>query len=155
MALVSWGTGRVDYSKDIESSVTQIITGHQGRDSGYGTYNYTPYWFVTIDWSEFFDGWLMIYDSFVTAKNRLLYFWELEYDANVLIKAYFGIYDANTGTATASQVQYCYKKIRFEFPKGFLITKEMQDNNQWPAVWFSPGGYIVRVSNSYLRDDAT
>jgi len=151
----SWGTGRVDYSKNIEDSVTQIITGHQGRDSGYGTYNYTPYSFVTIDWSELFDGWLLTYDSFTTKKNRLLYFWEMEYNANTLIKAYFGLYDSTAGTSVASQVQYGYKKIRFEFPKGYLISEEMQENTQWPAVWFSPGGYIARVSNSYLRDDSS
>jgi hypothetical protein len=163
MAIVlDWGTGRKDFSRDIEESVLSIPRSHQYRTVNTVDYDLAAFDWLTIELSDLFGPMFYIAVIDLTAPvfleshaNFMAYELEVSYDANVLIKAYFGQINIDgtlLKTGTEYGVKYGYGKVKFSFPTGFLISKTDIEEGWYPMIAFVPGGYICRVTTSYIED---
>lgn len=148
----TWGVGRKDYSVNIEESVIPIARSHQYRAFSTIEADLTPYDWMTIDMEAIF-GLIVVYalPPAPPYYNYSEYTAEVEFDANVLIKAYWGMCNPDIGVFDEKQCKYGYGKVKFIFPKGMIITTE--EYPPWrPAIAFLPGGYIIKEMMSFIQE---
>ena len=153
----TWGTGRRDYSTNIEESVVPIIRSHQYRLYYYFDYDLAPYDFMTIENEPIYE---QIGLAGVPARphgyNTMLYTADITFTDNILIKAYFGLVDTVTYATDFKQLKYGYGSVRFIFPKGLSLmdisSTISQDNRAW-CLAFLPGGYKIRATFSLLSEE--
>lgn len=150
MPINVWGTGRKDYSENIEESVISIARSHQYRVHSAIIYDLRAYDWATIDVEPIIEG--IVISPILENYDHLWYTIEVAFDANVLIKGYAVLYNSTAGTVTRLMGKFGYKKIRFEFPVGHLITKEQTEAGIRPGILFLPGGYFVGYTSTYIQD---
>jgi len=149
MSVEAWGTGRRDYSSNVELSVIPVARSHQTRRNTTTVWDLTPYSFITIDKEDVY-GRFVLYAPLIGNKDYVLYTASLTYDAHVLIKAAFGLVNTEEWIGYRFQEKYGYGSVTFKFPKGFIIYKELHPP-WYPAVFFLPGGYYVTFSTSLME----
>jgi len=152
-----WGTGRRDYSINIEEAVVPVARSHQYRLYYHFEYDLTSYSFMTIDTEPIYG---QIALAGVPAKpsgyNTLLYSADITFNDNILIKAYFGLIDTVTYTTDYKQLKYGYGSVRFIFPRGLSLTDIESSISQDTRAWclaFLPGGYKIRSTFSLLSEE--
>lgn len=147
------GVGRKDYSQNIERSTVPFIKTHQSRVNTWQHLDLSAYWWATID-LEPIIGTINIADLIpeILHQTHMLYKMNLEFDDNVLIKAYFGLYNINTDELDAKQCKFGYGKVDFKFPKGYLVPQETILDEIYPTIGFLPGGYTITYSALYVMD---
>ena len=147
-----WGTGRRDYSTNVEEAVIPLPLHHQYRTFSTYHYDLRSYTMYTYD-NEPIYGLLTIYiPLYAQPDNYILYSFSVELNTDILIKAYFGLVNAYTFAWTPLLLKYGYGKVEFKFPKGYLITKEDTQNGVCAALGFLPGGYKTTITASFLRE---
>jgi len=154
--VTSWGTGRKDWSKNIELSVVPITRSHQYRSfAGQSAVDATAYDFATID-EEGTYGTIGVNVDMSTyigwRTNFYLYSFRVDYDANVMIKAYCGWYNTVTGEFVRRQVKYGFGSVEFVFPKGFMLSLDDMDDGWTPVIEFLPGGYTLSFATHGMVD---
>jgi len=150
-----WGTGRKDWSNNIEMIVVPITRSHQYRSFSHAVYDLTPYSFLTIDTEEIYETIGLLPPTSDWIKNKVNYYMfysNVTFNANVLIKAYFGLYNFNTGELIRKQTKYGYGKVQFNFPKGFVLTYEEMLQGWTTVLEFLPGGYVIRHTQAGMVD---
>ena len=153
--VTTWGTGRKDWSQNIELITVPIARSHQIRAFPGLIGDLTLLPFMTIDDEPIYGtiGVAPDSSSFIHAKtNYYVFFSKITFDANVLIKAYYGLVNLNTGEYIRKQVKYGYGKVQFNFPKGFVLTLEEMKQGWDTVLEFLPGGYIVRYNEGGMLD---
>lgn len=152
----SWGTGRKDWSQNVELMVVPITRSHQYRSfAGLSGVDATAYDFATIDEEGTYGTIAVNVDMSVYIgwrTNFYLYSFRVDYDANVLIKAYCGWYNINTGEFVRRQVKYGFGSVEFVFPKGFMLSLEDMDAGWTPVIEFLPGGYTLSFATHGMVD---
>jgi len=147
-----WGTGRKDWSSNIEISVVPITRSHQYRSFGTGDWDLTPYDYLTIDaentygtiGSNFFSADTCKY-YYNKKMNFIVHRVSVTLSANVLIKAYFSIHNWKTGEVIRYQEAFGYGEVTFLFPKGFFVSYTTLGELWTPLIEFLPGGYLTRT----------
>ena len=150
--VVNWGTGRKDYSKNVEESTVPITRSHQYRVAGPVDYDLTPYAYMTIDEKDTYGSELGFYWIPSDDVDYSLNNFEVEFHSNVLIWGKLVLYNINTGAEVVKQIKYGYKKVSFLFPEGFLITEAQTAAGWRGTLMFLPGGYHVRALSTGLKD---
>lgn len=152
MSVISRGTGRKDYGENIETSTIPVASSHQYRTVGSTVYDLTGFGSLTIGPGDP-DANLGIYSTMPTNANSILYRSTLSFNANVLIQAIYVKIDINSGAIISThQGKYGYGKVTFDFPKGFFSSKEDLAKGIYPCMLFRPGGYILRITESFISD---
>lgn len=106
------GTGRPDFSTNVEVATVPIIRSHQSRISATLTFPLPPQ--------------SMVY-FFVTRVQELLMYKSIWFnlrgfvDANVLTFVKFGIYNSGTGVFSVYATRYGYQVVDMTIPKGILF----------------------------------
>lgn len=156
MAVVSRGTGREDYSKDIFTSTVPLTKSHQYRLLTSGLVDLTSLAYMTIADEAVYGDWVIASDyrtTISTDQNIMIYSIRADFDSNVLIKAKFVKYDMNTETYTTHLTAYGYNSVEFKFPKGYLMSgTDLVTNAIAPGIALVPGGYNVRFTLSAVVD---
>lgn len=153
--VTSWGTGRKDWSQNVEAIVVPLIKSHQGRQLLTDTSDWSPYDFMTIDDEGVYgtNGLGPLTDDYIRLKlNFITFYANATFDANVLIKAYFSLYNFNTGEVVRLQEKWGFARVQFDFPKGFVLTLDQMKAGWTVLIEFLPGGYITSITMSAMID---
>lgn len=153
--VVSWGTGRRDWSKNIEVATVPFTRSHQYRHFTVGAWDYTPYSFYTIEDEGTYGtiGLLMPITAIIEREaNYFMFFSNVTLSGNVLMKAYFIKYNLNTAEEIVEQIKYGFNKVQFNFPKGYVLTLDDMRDGWTTAFAFLPGGYVTRFTQGGMID---
>ncbi|GEM_PF-4536353 len=116
--ITKWGVGRPDYSVNVEKSVEPFIRSHQDKIVFTQTItNLTlPYDTTVLTAGEF--------TSAEIGKKTVFYNCSLELKENILVRAYTGFFNTDTGALLSDiyGIEYGYGKIIFKFDKGIPFT---------------------------------
>jgi len=108
MAVERWGTGRRDYSNNVEETVVPIIRSYQATATAYETFTLNPGEEKDIDVTLSFTE---------DANNHFIAHIDITVDANVLIEAKI----LSAGYTFISL--YGYQKIEFDIPQSLGLSE--------------------------------
>ena len=110
MSISAWGTGRPDYSENVEYSTEPVIRSHQNQYTHYVDYlDVAANAEVDVEVDITTDTVVMLYDFYLTANK------------NVLIELHFDAVSSTTGSFVTIFNDKAYSRVCHPIPNGFPI----------------------------------